>query len=473
MGLKLSWFKKDHKSKKSEARIDKMDLNPSVPYDFLKWHSTFDTQNYKLLDNQYKNDAIARRIVAKPAEDATRNGFRLVIPDDPKKQDQYQDALDKLRLGDVLTKQVIYQRLHGDGYITFGIDETKNIKADLSKPVNKDNIVNVTFVHAFGQSNIAQYQYNDNPTDKDYQKEQSIKIRPVNSGFTFDKKGNPVFNQEKNKDIIIDKSRYFHITLDKLENDRTGTSIITRCAEQLKAMNIALETTGKTLREYIIKVFNSADMKNADDEKFKQMVRVFSQAMNTESVAVIGPDDKLTRLAAPTSGMDTLLNFVWQNLSAACNIPKSVLTGEQAGSLAGASQDVINYYDTVRAMQETLLKPEIEYIVRLLMYADEVGNGQEDPDSFEWHIEFNPLWSPDDKTQSETLLNHVKAASTLVGAGIYDPDDARIMLDGQGNNAIQGMQSTATKKDSSDDPTSEQIKQYLDDVKKAKHGKKA
>ena len=148
------------------------------------------------------------------------------------------------------------------------------------------------------------------------------------------------------------------------------------------------------------------------------------------------------------------------------------MTGEQAGSLAGASQDVVNYYDTVKSMQETLLKPEIEYIIRLLMYADEVGDGQEDPDSFEWHVEFNPLWSPDDKTQSETLLNHVNAASTLVGAGIYDADEARQMLDGQGNNAIQGMQST-TKKDSSDEPTPEQIKQYQDDVKKANHGKKA
>lgn len=472
MALNLDWLKKGKQSGKKAIRSDNMDFTASLPYDHLKWQHTIENKNYKLFNNRYKNDAIARRIVAKPAEDATRNGFRLVIPDDPEKQDKYQDALDKLRLGDALTKQLIYQRLHGDGYITFGIEETGNGDADLQKPVKNDCIRDVTFVHAFGQTHISQSVYNDDPTDKNYQKEKSIKIIPTNSAFNFDENGNPDFKPEKNRDIIIDKSRYFHISLDKLEDDSTGTSVLTRCAEQLKAMNIALETAGKILREYSIKVFNSANLKDVDDDKFYELVSAFSDAMNTESVAVIGPDDKLTKLSTPTNGMDTLLDFVWQTLSAACNIPKSVLTGEQAGSLAGASQDVINYYDTVKATQETMLKPEIEYIVRLLMYASDVGDGSEDPDGFEWHIEFNPLWSPDDKTQSDTLLNHVNAASTLVGAGIYNTDEARRMLDGQGNNAIQGMQST-TKKDTSDEPTPEQIKQYLDDIKKANHGKKA
>ena len=194
--------------------------------------------------------------------------------------------------------------------------------------------------------------------------------------------------------------------------------------------------------------------------------------MNTEATAVIHKEDEIAKVATPVNGYDTLLNFVWQELSAACNIPKSVLTGEQAGSLAGASQDVVNYYDTVKAMQESLLKPEIEYIVRLLMYADDIGDGQEDPDELKWHIEFNPLWSPDDKTQSETLVNHVNSAATLVGAGIYTPDEARQMLDGQSNNSIQGMQSTA-KNDSSDELNPEQIKQYEEALKKVAHGKKA
>lgn len=468
--MRLPKIKVQWRNDSKEERNDGMNYNPRVPYDYLKWQFTGDAQDYELLNNQYKHDAIARRVVAKPAEDATRNGWRLVIPDDPKKQDQYQDALDRLRLNDVLTQQLIYQRLHGDGYINFGVKE-KNA-TDAEKQLNPDNVVDVAFVHAFGQNHVDSYQVNDDPTSNNFKKEQAVVIRQTQAGSTINSNGNQVPEPANTKPIIIDKSRYFHISLDKFEDDQTGTSIITRCQDQIKVMNTAIESVGKILREFTIKVFKSDRIIDMEDEVgYQKIVRNLSQAMNTESIAFIGSEDDLAKVSTPTSGIDTLFNFAWQSLSAACNIPKSVLTGEQAGSLAGASQDVVNYYDSIKSMQETLLKPEIEYIVKLLMYADNVAGGQEDPDSLEWHIEFNPLWSPDDKTQSETLVNHVNAASTLVGSGIYDPDEARQMLDGQGNNAIQGMQ-TSPKTDSSDNLTPEQIERYLDDIKKATHGSK-
>lgn len=49
-----------------------------------KWQYHFEDQDYTLLSDQYKNNAISRKIVSKPAEDATRNGWRLVIPGDEK-----------------------------------------------------------------------------------------------------------------------------------------------------------------------------------------------------------------------------------------------------------------------------------------------------------------------------------------------------------------------------------------------------
>lgn len=463
--IKVQW-RNDSKTERNDGG---MNFNPRISYDNLAWQLVNDAQDYEKLNNQYKHDAIARRVVAKPAEDATRNGWRLVIPDDPKKQDQYQDALDRLRLNDVLTQQLIYQRLHGDGYINFGVKE-KNA-TDEEKQLNPNDVVDVSFVHAFGQNHVDSYQVNNDPTSNNFKKEQAVVIRQTQAGSTIKSNGNQMPELANTKPIIIDKSRYFHISLDKFEDDKTGTSIITRCQDQIKAMNTATESVGKILREFTVKVFKSDKVMDMDDDKYQDTVRNLSQAMNTESIAFIGGDDDLAKVSTPTSGIDTLFNFAWQSLSAACNIPKSVLTGEQAGSLAGASQDVVNYYDTIKSMQETLLKPEIEYIVKLLMYADNVAGGQEDPDELEWHIEFNPLWSPDDKTQSETLVNHVNAASTLVGSGIYDPDEARQMLDGQGNNAIQGMQ-TSPKTDSADKLTQKQIEQYFEDIKKATHGSK-
>ena len=80
-----------NKVKKAVKRAflkDSYDTNPYLPYNRLRWKSGYNEQNYDELNDEYKHNAIARRIVAKPAEDATRNGWRLVIPDDPKKRYQ-------------------------------------------------------------------------------------------------------------------------------------------------------------------------------------------------------------------------------------------------------------------------------------------------------------------------------------------------------------------------------------------------
>ena len=452
------------------VRTDMLDLNPSVGYEDLAWKTTGDPADYQGWDDRYKYDPIAHKIVAKFAEDATRNGFRLVMPGKPDLQDVYQNRLNELKIQNVLAQQTNFQRRHGDGYIAYIVRELH--PTSTFDPLKTDNIDNLVALHAFGQKNVESYQTNEDPTSDDYGKESKLKIMPKQTGVTYDKNGDIVPNNNKLEPIVLDSTRYSHISLDKFDEDTNGTSIIKRCERQLNNMAIASVSAGKMLREFTLKVFQSDRLMNEPLDKFQQDKAEISRVANTEAMMFTGNDDKVLKLGTPVAGMNVLLDYLWQDLSTACNIPKSVLTGEQAGTLAGASQDVQNYYDSVKAFQEQVLKPEIMNIVRLLMYSQSFGGGYLDPDSLEWHIEFNPLWTPDDKTQSEVLLNHANAAGTLVTNGIYAPDEVRSMFDQQGNNAIQGMQNNSNPvTDSADNPedryTKEEIEQYKRDIERA------
>ncbi|NRO88832.1 hypothetical protein IMAU20035_01084 [Lactobacillus helveticus] len=196
------------------------------------------------------------------------------------------------------------------------------------------------------------------------------------------------------------------------------------------------------------------------DEDFKRDKRTISQVLNTEVMAFGHTQDSIEKIATPTGGIDLLYNFVWQQLSAATGIPKSVLTGEQAGTLAGASQDVINYYDSVKAIQTNLLKPEIEQITRLLMYA----NG-DNPDELDWKIVFNPLQSTDSKTDSEILLNKANAYSTLISTAVLDPDEVHQIFEGQDNDPNPDIQISGDNLDIADKQSI--ISHYENDKKKA------
>ena len=338
---------------------------------------------------------------------------------------------------------------------------------DSSEPIDPTNIQDVTFVHAFGQANVLKAYTNDDPTSPNYGKEDTLVVRQTKAGSKVNDQGVPIPQAVNDKTIQIDKSRYSHISLDKYEGDLTGTSIICSCWDQLLVLDNALEATGKILREYEIKAFKSDAYFQLTKDLRSKFREKLEYGMDNESVLMLGSNEDIQKITSSLGGIESLLTFAWQDLASACNIPKSVLTGEQAGTLSGATQDVANYYDGVKATQEELLKPQIEQLVRLLFYAENVGDGYEDPDSIDWHIEFKPLWSPDDKTQSETTLNYANAVNVLYTAGIFNLDQAMGFLSGQGNNQIQAMQNIQT--DSADDLTPEEIAKYESGLKRVVH----
>ena len=433
-------------------------------------------QDYALLNNIYHKNGIAHKVVSKPAEDATRNGWRIIIPDDPKKQAQYQKALDNLDLKRVLCQELIYYRLHGDGYITYGIYGSGANNAT-NKPLDPQTqeISNVAFVHAFGQNHVEKLIANTNPASPDYMKEAAVVISGTQPGDTADSQGNIQsgdLTEQDDKNIVIDKSRYSHISLDKLEDDTNGVSIVTRCWDQIHTLDTALYSVGKLLYAYSINVLSDDNAGGSDldfededpltKQEFNLQNQALSENMGTDSVLNLHDGQTFERHTVNVGGIDNLLLFAWQQLAAASNIPKSVLLGEQAGTLAGATTDVANYYDGVKSMQEELLRPQLERIIQLLMWSTDVAGGSEAPDSIEWKLEFNPLWTPDAKTMSEINYTDTQAEVLKVNSGIEDTDDALRNLAGQNNNLSQSMEN---KTDSIDDISIEDAEKLMQGLK--------
>ncbi|TJY12143.1 DUF1073 domain-containing protein [Lentilactobacillus buchneri] len=406
------------------------------------------------LKDMYHNNGIARKLVSKPADDMTRNGWHIVIPDDEDKQAAYQKALDDLHLTTELAMEFTYARLFGDGYASIGLQEqpvTGN-----GQPVNPKNIKSVAFVHAFGPENVEDYQINDDPTSLQYGKEASITVQLTQSGE---------YGASVPSKVTIDKSRYFHQTFGRLEGDDYGNSIINTCYDPLKILDSAQYSVGKIFYELTLKVFKSNDVADMSDEERLKLMHAMSAAMTTEGVATISSEEDLTKIGTPLAGVSDIIDFAWQALAASSNIPKSVLTGQEAGTLTGAQYDVINYYDQIKSQQQNELKPQLMQIVRYLMYASDIADGYEDPDSLSWDIEFNPLWDSDDETNSKVLLNNVQAATSAISAGIMDPDEAKTMLAGQ-KGAIK-----SALKDSLDTSTKDDIKHYQSILDKIHSGK--
>lgn len=428
--------------------------------------------NEELL-SEYKNSGIAHKIVTKPAQDATRNGFRIIIPDNPELQDKYQKAVDNLNLRAKLTEELIYRALYGDGFLSIGINTTSK-NEQLYDPINYETLDSIAFIHAFGADNVKEVKLGTDPFQDNYMKDDKLVIKDAKNGSDVSNDGTIQDDSTTGKTVVIDSTRYCHSTLDKMENDTWGTSVINRCRDAIQTMDSALFANIKLARYFSIKVYKSHNIANEPDpDKRAEYRRSIERGLTTASMMTIAPDEEIENVSTNISGIEALYEFSWQNLASASGIPKSILTGEQSGTLAGASQDVINYYDTIRAVQEDILKPQIKYIVRLLMISKSVADGYQDPDAINWSVEFAPLWSADDKTQAETAYDYARTLQTLLGSGVISSSEARTMLSSQSSNS--NLSFVQPKNDSANDiiPTKEEIDEYqamLDSATVQKNG---
>lgn len=83
-----------------------------------------------------------------------------------------------------------------------------------------------------------------------------------------------------------------------------------------------------------------------------------------------------------------------------------------------------------------MLRPQLERIIELLMWSTDVAGGSENPDSLDWKLEFNPLWTPDDATKAKTTLTDAQTAQIMTGIGAMSTDDALDFVKGQSNNNV-------------------------------------
>ncbi|MFJ5565218.1 anti-CBASS protein Acb1 family protein [Lysinibacillus xylanilyticus] len=340
------------------------------------------------ITNLYGDSRIVQNIIDIPAEDMTRNWFTLKMEDEQLTRNIMSKLAD-LNAKKAFKEMFTYDRLRGDGFISLGV--TQATKFELSEELNIDKLYSVDYLHAFSSMKVNEFLINEDVFDIKYGQLEQLRINRASSHGL----------QTQTTESSVHVSRLLHSQTRRFEGEAQGRSLLEPLYDILTVFDTSVWSVGQILHDFTFKVYKSKDIENLSTQDKQQLSMIMDFMFRTEALAMIANDEDLTKQTTSVSGIKDLLDFVWDLLSGAARMPKTVIKGQESGTITGAQYDVMNYYSRIVADQENEMKPHLEKLIRMLLMAEKELGGRIDPESLEWEIQFNPLWNVDAKTDAE------------------------------------------------------------------------
>jgi len=152
--------------------------------------------------------------------------------------------------------------------------------------------------------------------------------------------------------------------------------------------------------------------------------------MSSLGLTLIGNDEEFVKIQNPIRGMVEMVDKYIEVMSAATDIPRTRLFGQQLGKLAGATEMTRAYYDIVQDYQVDHVKKPTDRLLSLFLKDPTVNPSKKEPEGWSW--DFNSLWQHDPKTQAETRKLQAETDQIYIQNQVLSPDEVGVSRFGSG-----------------------------------------
>ena len=359
----------------------------------------------------------ANNIASIPAEDMTREWITITTNiDDDNGNDEIarmiQNRMTELELPKKIKEIIRFSRIYPrGGFAYIGVNaEAPLSDAEIAMPLIPEELNAIEFVHVADDSDrvtIMIFNRYD-PTKSDY-------LKP-----NFYIMGKPV-----------DQSRLIWLCKDFYPPDLLGVSQMELCYDSISAQESALWSVSHLVRDMATKVLKSNEVAGMPIAKRIELTTILSHLMDTTSTIILRENDTFDKIMSqPGATIKDIFDFIFDNMSGVCKIPKNVLLGKGMGVIAQGEWDALNYYNSIKKEQELNVRPIIEKFINLIVhekrgdvYAALGGNIEQ----LDWEFEFNPVYRLDEVAQTDRELKAAQRDQVDILSGKLSPQEARQM----------------------------------------------
>lgn len=389
-----------------------------------------------LADALLESNAIAYRIAAQEAEDATREGYDLVKPGPrmPGRRGQRLDAgiadaveeaceagsdgagLGLLaRLADART----WSRAHGGGALVLLVDDGR--PAD--QPIDRQNIRRVRGILDADRWELPVVEWGRDPHEaRTYGKPRIYRLQLNRGG------GVPqIMSVHADRVVRIDGVRLPRRR--SLVRQGWGGSIFDRVFAPLRQYGTTLVDVGEAVKMLNQGVLTSQALAAGLETEqgmdlFQARLQALRAAMGVYNDVALGPGETYQIHNRSLAGIgDAIKAAVDALVAAADGMPRLVLLGEVTAGFSNASDgELRTWYATVASRQPRIYTPVVRRVIDLVMLSHEGPTGGR---LLPYSVEWRPLWAMSETEQAARDLSRAQRRQVDIASGVIDRQEAR------------------------------------------------
>lgn len=367
------------------------------------------------LQHLYDLDGLAARIVDSTPKHALRRGFG-VTTGNATVDTALRGQLDTLDVNARTRFAWTWARLFGGGALLLGLDDGR----DPADPVDLNALRAVRYVVDLDRRELVPVAWDNDPSSARFG-------QPVH--FLLQRAGAQAVDSR-----VIHVSRVIRFLGAETTRRRKqelrgwGDSVLSRVYGDLQQARGGYAAVSTLLQDASQGVFKMKDLllqvASDSDDAFKRRMEMMDMARSVGRAILIDADsESFERVETGTlTGLPDILDRFVLLVSAGCEIPVSILMGQSpAGLNATGASDIRSWYDAISAERESMLRPRLEYLVRLLLRAKDGPCGGVEPAG--WQVTFPSLWQPSPSEEADLRAKQATVDVQYITAGVLTPEE--------------------------------------------------
>jgi phage-related protein (TIGR01555 family) len=390
--------------------------------------------DHTTLENLYQENSLAARIVDRLPDDATREPFQIVKPDEEFDEDALRSWLEDYEALQVFGDAWKWGRLFGGSLIVMAVNDGRPFEM----PIDLDHVRGLAGLSVIDSRWIQPDIFDAGLGSRGFGDPRHYHIY-VPYGRQGDRK------IHRSRVIRFDAFRVPPYTM--IKNNGWAPSVLERVHNSLRRLGTVRGYAEHILHHASLMTLKLTNMRNElkGGEKSRKGVEdaltAIKEAMDVLHILGIDAADDLGRNETGIlSGLKDILERFLDDLVADTDQPRSLLLGETPGGLNTGENagETRAWYDHVNAKQRTELTPKINQLLEVI-FAIMRNRGQATPTK--WTIDYASLWQMSEADEAAIRLQNAQADTaywTMGSIGAEEIRAARFVEGNQGAIAIEG-----------------------------------